>query len=135
MEKRVQKALSSLVLTTIVLVSVVSVCKQMFMVCGFDCAGQSMSMMDHAHQNMGTDHMASFASVHPSTMPDAFSTLFVACAVFVALWVFSIKDHLIDAERLTAKTRCCIRNLAQSFTPSFFVLAFSKGILHSKIYA
>ncbi len=148
MKKRFQRILSSFALVTITLVSLVSVCKQMFTICGFDCAQHEMSMSESIHRNMmdcstnaracsspSSDHMATFASLYPSTETDAWSAVLILCAVVVIAWSFNIKKDLLDAERLKAKIRNDLRSLAHSFTPNFLVLAFSRGVLHSKIYA
>ncbi len=145
----VKRFVSAFTLVTVLLVSGISICTQMMSVSCLGCAHHEMSMLETAsHQGMNdcgmnnkncsspsSDHMTTFARLYPSTPVDALlNILFVLGVVFVVIRSFNIKDYLIDAERLKAKVKNYRRNLANSPAPNFLVFAFSRGILHSKIY-
>jgi hypothetical protein len=143
-----RKLFSSLALTAMILASLVGICKQMLVSCGIDCSQQSMSAMqmdskaDGCSQNstvcstasMG-DHMTTFASMYPSVATDAASLLLVVAVAFFVAWFLVTKIDLGDNEKLRAKLRSLRWGLSNSISPNFLILAFSRGILNSKIYA
>lgn len=148
MQKQFNKFFSIFVLTTIILVSLVGICKQMLVSCGIDCSQQSMSAMqmdskaDGCSQNSTTcstasmsDHMTTFASMYPSVVTDTLSLLLVVAAVVVFAWFLISKGNILDNEKLKAQLRSLRQRLSNSVTPNFLVFAFSRGILNSKIYA
>lgn len=81
------------------------------------------------------DHMTTFASMYPSVATDAASLLLVVAVAFFVAWFLVTKIDLGDNEKLRAKLRSLRWGLSNSISPNFLILAFSRGILNSKIYA
>jgi len=94
----------------------------------FDC------MQDSRNCPIPAEHMSQFFSVHPATLLDQLAFFLVLVVLSVA-WFLVFKNFVAENERLRLKLRNSMKHLAHAFTPNFLVFAFSKGILHSKIYA
>lgn len=114
--------------------------KQASMMDGSMYAQGSMTndmMADCMQKNTGcevslAEHMKPFSQAHPFSETNILNTLLMLTFV-VCFWIF--QNYLLDHERFRQKLRSHLHALAQSFTPPFLIFAFSKGILHSKIYA
>ncbi len=139
---------SGLVIATLLLVSVVSVCKQSLMTCGMSCSSEmttaihfsdGMDGCDHGISACGSltqDHMSTFAFLYPSMNTDATSSfLAIISLTLLATWVFANTTDRADHARIRTKLRYLQRRLLQAVSPNFLVLAFSEGILNSKIFA
>lgn len=127
----IQKLVASLALATILLATGFSVCRQVVM--------EGMSCMHHSEmcQIPFSNHMDLFFTAHPTTNQGAaVSLLLSSLLVFFVARFFPVAESAdVDLARLRVKIQNLFRYLAHTFTPLFLVLAFSKGILHSKRYA
>jgi hypothetical protein len=141
-----KKVVSAFALTALVLVSFVSVCRQMVSACGSNCAEQAMSAWhvgdraDACTQGMAIcsdvvgGHMATFASLYPSAAASG-PTLLLAVGFALLAWFLQSKHTHDHRDRFRVKWRSLRLRIVASVTPDFLVFAFSRGILHSKIYA
>lgn len=143
-----KKLAATFALTAMILASFASVCRQMLISCGVDCSQQTMSAIHMAQSDSACaqgaantcptsmqDHMVTFSSMYPTVATDAMSTFLVLGVAFFIAWFLTAKDALVDDEKLRAKLRSLRWRLTNSISPNFLVLAFSRGILNSKIYA
>ncbi len=144
-----KKALSVLALSAILFVSLISVCKQMVAPCG-DCLHQAvagivqisavqMNQADGCAQNvarcvMGPDQMVVFSGIYPTIAVSGFLALAIIGVVSL-FWLRRIWDLAAENGRLKVKVKSLRWRLIDACTPDFLVAAFSRGILHSKIYA
>mgnify|MGYP001600585340 CR=1 FL=1 len=147
MKNQAKKFVSVFALTTLVLVSLFGVCKVMATTCGLNCSTQEISAMhlneriDACAQNVSAcaglakDHITTFVSVFPAISPNALPLLLVACFAFFVAWHRKSKYEQFGYERLRTKLRSLKWRLTNSVLPDFLILAFSRGILNSKIYA
>ncbi|MFA5750399.1 MAG: hypothetical protein WC895_04210 [Candidatus Shapirobacteria bacterium] len=148
MKRHINTLASSLVIATLVLVSLISVCKQSLMTCAMDCSSEmtgavqisvGMNGCDASMSACGApmqDHMTTFASMYPSATSDASSSsLAIIGITLLAAWVFISTDASVDRERMRTRLRVLRRRLPQANSPNFLVFAFSQGILNSKIFA
>lgn len=148
MENRLKKWLSIFGLSTLILVSVLGVCKEMLTPCGPNCSPQTMGAV-HANDTADVciqgdptcsapigDHMMTFAGIYPSVAAENFvSLLSVAAAVLAIAWFLTAKHKPGVDGTARAKIRSLTWRFSNSIAPDFLLAAFSRGILHSKIYA
>jgi hypothetical protein len=149
MSSLLRKILSSFILVTVLLVSLVGICKQMLNATCLGCAQHEVAMVETAsHHDMAEcgmdakscpapvgDHMTTFASLYPATPVNAADLASILFVVFAVAFLFDTKKHFVDFERMRAKTRSYIRKRLGASKLDVLVVAFSRGILHSKIYA
>ncbi len=127
----IQKLVASLVLATILLATGFSICRQVVAE-GMNCMHESEMC-----QIPFSNHMDLFFTVHPSTNQGAAVSLLLSSLIvfFVARFFPVTKDSVVDLEKIRLRIKNLLQHLAHTFTPVFLVLAFSRGILHSKRYA
>lgn len=148
MEQQFKKVISAFALTTMILVSLVSVCRQMQMTCGWDCSHQTIRAMHMETQTVPCaqnntscsvsiqDHMTSFSNRYPSIATDAVSLAFISTTFILLAWLlFSKRDISFVNEERKAQLRSLRGRLSKSVTPEFLIFAYSRGILNSKMYA
>ncbi|GEM_PF-6931737 len=147
MSTSIKHTVSIFALSTLLLVSFVSVCRQMLTTCGWDCSPAGMSVMHMDTQTDGCalnawtcstpiqEHMTTFASMYPSLATDVLLFLFVlAGSAFFIVSGWRFKDEPGDHARLRAKLRSLRQRLSNSIAPNFLVFAFSQGIINSRLY-
>ncbi len=143
-----QKTVSIIAMSAMLSVSLIGICKQMFIPCVLNCSNVTMSAMRMDAQADGCaqksascptpmkDHLTTFASMYPSVATDAASLpLLIASVAFFFAWFLISNSEFDDREKLRVKFRGVRRRLSNFVSPNFLVFAFSQGILNSKIYA
>ncbi len=147
METSAKKLIATLALATILLVSLVSICKQTLATCGFNCFGQPMSampmapQMESCAQNNATcpipmqDHMAIFSTMYSAVATDAASLIVIVSVAFLVSWFLISKDDCCELKKVQSRLRSIKYRFAHSITFSFLIFAFRHGILNSKKYA
>lgn len=149
MKTSARKTVSAFALGALFFVSLASVCTTMMTACGADCSEHTFSAMTEAGTGISAmaldclkagptcvamaDHMTTFAESFPSVAAKTFLLLLSCIAVFVFWQTAHGKDRIGDVLRV--KLKYLSRRRSEPIVPEHLAFAFSRGILHSKIYA